>query len=904
MLGKKGLLKLSAFAFLLAFLQSCQLFENDVKDFMEKYTETAAIEVHDFNVGTYEDGSDHLCIASDQDVVVSFYLRNPKKFSLVPSVKFGSLDPSFSRAATRITQKNSSTISLSLPQEFLIPVDEGQNISAEIRLYEPMSGRDFDRYKISLRCNSRPPLIQNATIMNNNNEHFVLAFDMPNEYEVALRHKDLTEIIINGKSYPFTITTHDDPDLEDTEYASYAFDDTVHFKQTMSSNYSSLGKSFTHNNRTSFYYESDDAFVAGDKEYTIVLKDQAGLKSTVKASTKIARLQKPIVKDQQGEELTEGSLIGIPYDESEGSGKITLVPPTLDHEDHPVTGATLHYKVYEATGSRLVVASGTTTAEKTIELPMGTYRVESYATLRNYENSPTSTVLFRFMNNILYVKAGVAIRTGEGTQSKPFGAVSEAIADINTRASNGERRPSYTIFVEGDFASGGYNSIFLSESTGFVDTDELVFKTKSGQPLAKFIQVYIDNSVASPLQKVTLGNINISNPGDNGVTLEKDIELIINGAEITDCNVGVKATTGTVKFLSGSITGRTSDNSGQGLNLTTSTLIMQGGTISNFKTHGISLNNCTDCIISGGTISGSRGLGIYMNNNSKCEITNNAEIINNASTAIHLDNGSELTLSGGTISGNKWYGVFAGQDKATTIKIKGNPVVYDNYKHTDSDHKQNNISLDIDQKIQIIGQLTSGCKIGVSPHDTQLLTDIGSAHTFATGYTNSDAPSKYFLSDQGYNIEKDSSNNLKMINAGSSGPDYNASDYIFNFAADITSVTQNTSQVIAITPGVTRKEGNTTRALTYNSSNKELSSADPNVTLTELQGVKVTWSFELYNSGHFVQSLTPITSGNPDHGQKVQFPAISLPGTYSLKVIATYLGIPHDLDIPITVTAP
>ena len=42
-------------ALLLGFT-SCQLFENDVADFFEKYTETAAIEEHNISVQTYNDG--------------------------------------------------------------------------------------------------------------------------------------------------------------------------------------------------------------------------------------------------------------------------------------------------------------------------------------------------------------------------------------------------------------------------------------------------------------------------------------------------------------------------------------------------------------------------------------------------------------------------------------------------------------------------------------------------------------------------------------------------------------------------------------------------------------------------------------------------------------------------------
>ena len=111
---------------------SCKLFENDVADFMEKYTETAAIEAQEFHVLTYSDTKDNLCIPSEDDVEISFFMRNPKKYNLVPSVEFKLLGSEFSRTAVDINQTDPQTIILSLPQQFLIPADEGQNITAEI----------------------------------------------------------------------------------------------------------------------------------------------------------------------------------------------------------------------------------------------------------------------------------------------------------------------------------------------------------------------------------------------------------------------------------------------------------------------------------------------------------------------------------------------------------------------------------------------------------------------------------------------------------------------------------------------------------------------------------------------------------------------------------------------------
>ena len=350
-------------------LASCSLFETDVSDFMEKYTETAAVEEHEISVDTYTDPLDHICISSEEDTKISLYMRNPKKFNMEPSVVFKNLDDTFSRASVTINQIDVYTTELFLPQDFLIPVDGGQDITAEISLHEPMSGRDFDKYELPLHCNTIPPQILNPTILNNNGQSFVLAFDMPNDEEVAVRHTDLCAVEINGVSYPVEITTEED--AEGVKHAVYNFPNSL-FTRTASPDYIAIGGKTFSENQNSVYFETNEPVIASEKTYTLVLKDQAGLFSTVSASTTISKLQKPVIKNQQGAVILEsvnGSFTGIPFDEDTTIGKITIIPPTKDHHDNDLSGVPLvYYKIYEATGSGRIYTSGTTTTELDIEL--------------------------------------------------------------------------------------------------------------------------------------------------------------------------------------------------------------------------------------------------------------------------------------------------------------------------------------------------------------------------------------------------------------------------------------------------------------------------------------------------------------------------------------------------------
>ena len=862
-------------------ITSCQLFEADVADFMEKYTETAAIEAHEFNVETYNDQTPQLCIASEEDAVISLYMRNPKKFTLIPTVEFINLDSTFSTSDVTINQDDTNTITLSLPQKFLVPVDEGQDITAKISLKEPMSGRDFDRYTVDVHCNTIPPQILNPTILNKNNEQFVLAFDMPNEYEVAVRHKDLTEVVINGKSYPLSVTTKDDTDLEDTKYAEYTFTDSACKRERASSYIAINDKDFTHNSRTSVYVETGDPFLQNEhKEFTLTLKDRAGLSSTVTASTVITKLQMPQILDQNGVEITEGGLTGIPFDEDQQSGSITIIPPTKDHKGKTVPQTTVYYKVYQATGSGLLYTSGSTTEAKTIELPQDTYRVEAYAKCIGYENSATNTVIFRFMNNALFVTANAS--SGDGSPAHPYATISEALADIQARE-NKEAR--FTIYLEGNFTvqttdkeglSGSYGEIILS---GDINTNELVIKKNkaSSQAILKNLKL---NTLLDPSVKVTIGNITITNSSGNGIDQESDAELTLDGAIITECSdSGVYANNGSLKLKSGTI----SENAG----------------------FGILLDSVDSCIISGGIITKN---GSADNNaalqigDSSCSITN-VNITDNFGAGIKIGDSSTLNLSGGSITANKGGGILV--SKTETLKIEGNPVVTGNTKVFEGQTTattanvllQHNDHTDpITPKIVITGALTAGCNIGIHideydiTNGPQPLASIGGSYLFANNYSNTDSPSLYFTSDQGYSIIKDGSG-VSLTNSGSSGGQQLATDYNIQFSAEtnaFTGITTGSAKVVTLTP-----------IATVNSNPVSCTISSEGQLIVD--GTAVSLTAAIYNGGTPAADLTVTVENAGDNKLKITIPAITYPNDYVLKITALYLGITHETNFSFTV---
>ena len=543
---------------------SCSLFDNDVGDFMEKYTETAAVEEHTFSVPTYSDSNKNDCINSKQDFEVELYLRNPKKFSMQPSVQFKNLPDTIDVSSVTIEQTSFNSLKLFLSQEFLLTVDEGHDITASIDLYEPMSGRVFTGYDIPLSCNTIPPQIQNATILNDNNQTFIIFFDMPDPEELSIRHKDIEYITINDADYPVSIAAD----------GSFTFEGT-RFSDTPKATYSMIDSKDFANSTRSVYFETEDAFFMGEKSYTLGLKDKAGLIQTVYVNTEISRLSRPEIKDIDGviyttgaNEMVAGSDID-PY-------KLTMTPPSTDHKGNNVGETTLHYALYKGTSTvSALIEEDESVNPITISLTEGTYYLETYATKLNYEQSALTTVTLRVVDSAIYVDENGDDQTADGTRELPFKTLQAAIADVDQRNMPDAK---LNIYIAGTLVE----TAIVNPTIG----DEL---TISGRPGATAVldangngpALTIDTTVPVTIKNITIKNGNAENGGavlmKNGtkLTLAKGTVLTENtatnngGAVYVPAGASLEITNGV------SITHNTAGQNGGGI-YTTTNLTLSG----------------------------------------------------------------------------------------------------------------------------------------------------------------------------------------------------------------------------------------------------------------------------------------------------------------------------------------
>lgn len=172
--------------------------EEPVRDYFDKYTNTAAIEKQEISFQTQKDNSGATCIPSDGNKTITFYLRNPRLYTL---------DINFPEAteASGITveqdMQDKTVIRLTYPQDYLLAHEGGQQIGGTIYLTESETLREFDPYSFSLKCNTPPPGVKGQSVQTASNGHFWVCFYVPTTELATPTHSlDTHTVFINGEA--------------------------------------------------------------------------------------------------------------------------------------------------------------------------------------------------------------------------------------------------------------------------------------------------------------------------------------------------------------------------------------------------------------------------------------------------------------------------------------------------------------------------------------------------------------------------------------------------------------------------------------------------------------------------------------------------------------------------------
>lgn len=272
-----GFLATTITATLLALFSGCKnpassSWEEPVRDYFEEYTNTAAIEKHEINSESIKDKNNTSCVSSDGAKTLTFYLRNPREYTLITD-----FTPAMEAGVTIEQDRQDKTIiRVTYPQDYLVANEGGGQIGGTIHLAESETLREFDSYSFSLKCNTPPPAVTRQCVNVSGSTYWV-CFWLPTAELANPIHSDVKTLYIKG----VTTKAVNIADLA-AENASdpgdlAAQDNTAAFTPPTSSTY------------TAFYYNTGRTVRTGENiQWSIYLEDNDGLKSkTMTASTKV-----------------------------------------------------------------------------------------------------------------------------------------------------------------------------------------------------------------------------------------------------------------------------------------------------------------------------------------------------------------------------------------------------------------------------------------------------------------------------------------------------------------------------------------------------------------------------------------------------------------------------------------
>ncbi len=512
-----------------------------LKGWLDEYTNSAMIEEHTYSSEPYRDSSYNSCISSEKSFSVTMYMRNPQGYNLDAAVSFPNLALSIDRSAVTIKQTDLDTVVLTLPQSFLIASDEGQDISPTIKLTEPMSGRSFPDYTISLRCNTHPPAVDNFTIMNDGTNHAVLAFDMPNALELSIRHKDISKISINGTEYGVSIDNDGNFKITDSLFLT----DAPAGLQTLNN------KEFIHNSEgRSVYYLAGDEIVNEGISYTLALIDTARLSTSQMVSTTVPRLNMPVMLDVQDNEIPDDSSISMPVLDEKNS-TFTIILPDGDSDGNPVYNCRVYYKMfYGADVVTDIYDMGNISEKKKFTVSVGTWNIECYAYKIGYEKSNLMNTKIRVVDSYIFISGSRGsddTSKADGTLGYPYKTLDGAIADINSRHMIGQDSSelTYTLCILDELSGEGNKYIPAG-----IKAAGLIIE---GNPDSSSVTPSIQNlELASGLSdsfNVMLTNISLENLKVSGGSAS-----LKAGAKVKDAEVSTKLKMGGNALISGILT--------------------------------------------------------------------------------------------------------------------------------------------------------------------------------------------------------------------------------------------------------------------------------------------------------------------------------------------------------------
>lgn len=473
--------------FLIVSFSSCG-FNEPVREYFEFYTENAAIVRHEYPSSSYPiDKYGNICIPSSDDFIITFYMRNPKNYTLIPTLLMDDTNvQNIAKSPDRIFLNQNgydkSILTMKIEQNLLAELDgsdDGVNLSSLIGLQEDISKRIFDSYHFNLRCNSIPEPVLNLTALQDNlNNKYVIAFEMPN-ISTGI-HKDVESIIINGTRYDAKTDINSSP-----------------FTRTYNSNWVKPNSIFGFSPRpVYYYYETGVNFTTNDVPFTVTLEDKAGLSADSTVTISSEQLSRVITPD----------FSAITANEETGYASLVFNSPTTTTNNNSApSGISVYYRVYK-TGSSTVMKQGYGINNAIINLPVGSYRIETWAHKVGYIDSDITEKTNVIVTGFVYVKPSYSGLDSDGSREKPFTTMNAAFD-----ATTFDIRKIYILedIMEPSINFSGADVEIKAESTKKINGTITI--NPPGKSLIMNTAVLIDEVILQSGSLLKLRNISASN---------------------------------------------------------------------------------------------------------------------------------------------------------------------------------------------------------------------------------------------------------------------------------------------------------------------------------------------------------------------------------------------------------
>lgn len=437
---------------LCAIFVSCEDYDLPIKAYLEENSSIPYFTGYSMSVSpAATDPEGFPCVGSDEDLVVTYQISNPKNVKISLEVSFPEGSGASSGNTSVSVSDDFSSASLTIPKSVLSAIDgspETFDISPSANLLlvknsdddddDEETSENVDSLSFSLRCNTVPTAVSNATsMMFSDNENYlnnlVVCVELPPE------DTDAKYLIVYGNSF-------DLENLDESPRTGWKIFKDSFTPGELSSTVTKSGYEYENQNGGTNYYILTDVQDLLNKDlFTIgiFVSDKGGLMSDeYQIPSKTQQLSSPVLKHASAEVSS-----GEEFEQDDGLDYASF---TIESSE---ADALVIYDVLDSNGNEITSGNSSSPVSFTLypetDGSAKTYTLTSSASKAGYVDSDTLSVSFSVSGSALSISSNV-----ESVDENTAAEISSSGNFTYILTSSSPGNLAYTITKDGeDFAS-------------------------------------------------------------------------------------------------------------------------------------------------------------------------------------------------------------------------------------------------------------------------------------------------------------------------------------------------------------------------------------------------------------------------------------------------------------------